>query len=70
MDEITAKPSRVTLKAAVIAEIIAANPGGRLKAVEYDSFGAIKRIEWYDSSEEATCPNEPLRAISDLLREE
>lgn len=39
---------RVTLKGQVIAEIVAGNPGGRLKSVEYGSFGEIKRIEWHD----------------------
>lgn len=51
-DATAATPSRVTLKGAVIAEIVAANPNGRLKSVEYDSFGGIKRIEWHDDPEE------------------
>lgn len=37
---------RVTLKGQVIAEIVAGNPGGRLKAVEYGQFGEIVRVEW------------------------
>lgn len=39
---------RVTLRGAVIREIVAANPEGRLKAVEYDSFGGVRRVEWHD----------------------
>lgn len=48
-EEVVTSP--VTLKGRVIAEIVAGNPGGRLKAVEYDSFGGIKRIEWHDDRE-------------------
>jgi hypothetical protein len=39
---------RVTLKGQVIAEIVAGNPKGRLKAVEYGQHGDIRRVEWFD----------------------
>jgi hypothetical protein len=39
---------RVSIKGEVIAEIVAGNPGGKLKSVEYGSFGNIVKIEWYE----------------------
>ena len=37
-----------TRKGEVVAAIVAGNPTGRLKAVEFDSFGAVRRVEWHD----------------------
>jgi hypothetical protein len=45
--------SGVTVKGQVLAEIIKANPRGRLKVVEYDSYGGIRRIEWHEDYTEA-----------------
>lgn len=51
---------RVTLKGQVIAEIVAGNPDGILKCIEYGSFGEIKRIEWHvpESDDEGLTPIE------------
>jgi hypothetical protein len=46
--------AQVTIKGKVIAEIVAANPTGRLKEIEYDHFGAVKRIEWHDDPADGT----------------
>ncbi len=40
--------SKVTLKGEVLAEILRANPKGRIKSVEYGSFGEVRKVEWYD----------------------
>jgi hypothetical protein len=48
-----AQKKRVTLKGRIIAEIVAGNPEGRLKAIEYGSLGEIRRIEWeYEAKED------------------
>jgi len=39
---------RVTLKGAVLAEIVKGNPGQKIKSVEYGQYGDIRRIEWYE----------------------
>lgn len=46
------KPKRVSIKGEVIAEIVAGNPGGKLKSIEYSSDGAITKIEWFEPSSE------------------
>jgi len=48
---------RVSLKGRVLAEIVAANPDGRLKAVEYDQSGSVCRVEWH-GEEPQTEPDE------------
>ena len=42
------RPKRVSLKGEVIAEIVAGNPDGKLKSIEYGSFGNIIKVEWYE----------------------
>ncbi len=37
-----------TIKGSVIEEIRAGYPEGKLKSIEYGSFGNIVKIEWYE----------------------
>lgn len=47
-----------SMKGEVIRLIAQGNPSQRLKTVEFDSMGGVKRVEWYDEDQSSAIENQ------------